>query len=155
MPGVSATASFSKRVRSACQISDRLLQPRILTWPSPQPKHICIGFTVKLNWPTVMTKSSGPSGNIFEEFMRRERWRIIFDLRMRSARKRKVEGLDLLEAHNDEHLNGDGLDPSVHQQHMMLSRILFRIREARSPHFKNSLAEPKQAELVSAKGVCE
>ena len=75
--------------------------------------------------------------------------------RSRSAWKRKVESLDLLEAHSDEHLNGDELDTSVHRQPTTLSRILFRFREAKSPHFKNSLAEPKQAELVSAKGVCE
>ena len=45
----------------------------------------------------VMTKSSGPGLNIFEEFMRRDRWRIIFDSRMRSARKRKIEGFDLMD----------------------------------------------------------
>ena len=55
----------------------------------------------------VMTKSSGPGRN---------RWRIMFDPRMRSARKRKMEGLDLLEAHSDEHLNEDELDTSVHRQ---------------------------------------
>ena len=65
--------------------------------------------------------------------------------------KRKIESLDLLEAHSFFLTNGDGLDTSVHRQPRMLSRS----REANSRLHKKSLTVPEQAELVSAKGACE
>ena len=80
--------------------------------------------------------------------MRRDRWRIILHPRMCSARKRKIEGLDQLEAHNELNSNGGELDTSVHWQ----PRIVSRIREAKSPRFKKRLIVPKQTEIVSAKG---
>ena len=81
--------------------------------------------------------------------MRRDRWRIIFDPRMRCKRKRKIEGLDLREVHGDENVNDDDVDVSVHRH----PKIVSRIRESKPRHFKKSLSVPKkQAELVSAKG---
>ena len=99
----------------------------------------------------VMTKSSGPSRNIFAEFMKRDRWRIIFHPQMRSARKRKIEGLNLVENHSDENLNEDERHTSAHQQPTLVSLT----REAKSRHFKKSLTIQKPTELVSVKGgVC-
>ena len=53
--------------------------------------------------------------------MRRDRWRIIFDPRMRCKRKRKIEGLDLREVHGDENVNDDDVDVSVHRHPKIVS----------------------------------
>ena len=71
--------------------------------------------------------------------------------RMRSARKRKIEGLGLLEPHSDSQSNGDELNAPVHQQQSILSRI----REPKSRLFEEELNVPKQTGLVAAKGACE
>ena len=60
-----------------------------------------------------MTKSAGPGPNIFEEFKKRDRWRIIVDPRMRSARKRKLGCLNVLATHSDENSNEDERDTSA------------------------------------------
>ena len=96
----------------------------------------------------VMMKSSGPGRNISEKYMKRDRWRIMFDPQMRSAQERKMGGLKMLETHSDENSNEDERDTSVSKPSM----IMCRIRESKSRHVKKSLTVPKPTELVSIKG---
>ena len=73
-----------------------------------------------------MTKSSRQAATP-EEFMKRDRGRIIFDPQMFSARKRRIEGLNLLETHSDDFYHENERDKSVPQEPTFVSRVAVAI----------------------------